>query len=242
MWYLWWGCRGNLNLVSLGSERVNLQEKPNRALIPDALLLLSEKQAQNLGMSFLTFIILYNNLIPISLTVTLEVRALFLFSQSFSSECFPQPALSSFDRDQPDPYVKFVAILVRLGEIGSSIQGLPALLLSRILASIRHFDSGSSLVAGHVPTHPFLEANPDPTLTQTLNLTWGRVGTWPATEQGPWFPILLRPFHLPTPLRAWEWLWLFRTVLWCVFYYSDPLSSLSLGRQVHSSYIHQLGT
>lgn len=31
------------------------------------------KKAQNLGMSFLTFIILYNNLIPISLTVTLEV-------------------------------------------------------------------------------------------------------------------------------------------------------------------------
>lgn len=31
------------------------------------------KRAQNLGMSFLTFIILYNNLIPISLTVTLEV-------------------------------------------------------------------------------------------------------------------------------------------------------------------------
>ncbi|XP_067042058.1 phospholipid-transporting ATPase IA-like isoform X2 [Acropora muricata] len=33
----------------------------------------SGKKAQNLGMSFLTFIILYNNLIPISLTVTLEV-------------------------------------------------------------------------------------------------------------------------------------------------------------------------
>lgn len=33
----------------------------------------SGKRAQNLGMSFLTFIILYNNLIPISLTVTLEV-------------------------------------------------------------------------------------------------------------------------------------------------------------------------
>ena len=45
---------------------------------------------------------------------------------------------------------------------------------------------GSSLVAGHIPTHPFLEAdpNPDPTLSQTLNLTWGRVGKWPATEQG----------------------------------------------------------
>ena len=34
------------------------------------------KRAQNLGMSFLTFIILYNNLIPISLTVTLEVWSL----------------------------------------------------------------------------------------------------------------------------------------------------------------------
>lgn len=33
----------------------------------------SGKKAQNLGMSFLTFIILFNNLIPISLTVTLEV-------------------------------------------------------------------------------------------------------------------------------------------------------------------------
>ncbi|KAJ7357645.1 Phospholipid-transporting ATPase IA [Desmophyllum pertusum] len=33
----------------------------------------SAKRAQNLGMTFLTFIILYNNLIPISLTVTLEV-------------------------------------------------------------------------------------------------------------------------------------------------------------------------
>ncbi|KAK2563478.1 Phospholipid-transporting ATPase IA [Acropora cervicornis] len=37
----------------------------------------SGKKAQNLGMSFLTFIILYNNLIPISLTVTLEVRYIF---------------------------------------------------------------------------------------------------------------------------------------------------------------------
>ena len=38
--------------------------------------------------------------------------------------------------------------------------------------------SGSSLVAGHVPTHPFLDANPnpDPTFTQTLNLACGRVG------------------------------------------------------------------
>ena len=33
------------------------------------------KKAQNLGMSFLTFIILFNNLIPISLTVTLEVQS-----------------------------------------------------------------------------------------------------------------------------------------------------------------------
>ena len=43
--------------------------------------------------------------------------------------------------------------------------------------------SGSSLVTGHVPTHPFPEASPDP--YQTLDLTRGRVGTWPATEQGP---------------------------------------------------------
>ena len=33
---------------------------------------------------------------------------------------------------------------------------------------------------------PFPEASPDlyPTLTQTLDLTQGRVGTWPATEEG----------------------------------------------------------
>ena len=47
--------------------------------------------------------------------------------------------------------------------------------------------AGSTLVTGHVPTHPFPEASPDPnlTLTQTLDLIQGRVGTWPATEQGP---------------------------------------------------------
>ena len=38
---------------------------------------------------------------------------------------------------------------------------------------------GSSLVTGHVPTHSFPEAIPDPnpTLTQNLDLTQGRVGT-----------------------------------------------------------------
>ena len=46
---------------------------------------------------------------------------------------------------------------------------------------------GSSLFMGHIPTHPFPEASPDPnpTLTQTLDLTQGRGGTWPASEQGP---------------------------------------------------------
>ena len=41
------------------------------------------------------------------------------------------------------------------------------------------------LFMGHVPTHPFPDASPDPnlTLTQTLDLTQGRVGTWPAIEQ-----------------------------------------------------------
>ena len=41
-------------------------------------------------------------------------------------------------------------------------------------------------VTGHIPTHPSPEASPDPnpTLTRTLDLTQGRVGTWPATEQG----------------------------------------------------------
>ena len=43
---------------------------------------------------------------------------------------------------------------------------------------------GSCLVMGHVPTHPFPVASPDPnpTLTQTVDLSQGRVGTWPATE------------------------------------------------------------
>ena len=45
---------------------------------------------------------------------------------------------------------------------------------------------GSSLFPGNVPTHTFPEASPDlnPTLTQTLDLTQGRVGTWSAAEQG----------------------------------------------------------
>ena len=48
-------------------------------------------------------------------------------------------------------------------------------------------EGGSSLVTGHIPTHPFLVASPDPNpaLTQTLDLSQGRVGTWPATERGP---------------------------------------------------------
>ena len=63
--------------------------------------------------------------------------------------------------------------------------------------------NGSSLVTGHVPTHPFPEARPDtnPTLTQTLDLTQGRVGTWPTTEQGP-EKLYLPPFlfsALPAP-------------------------------------------
>ena len=43
----------------------------------------------------------------------------------------------------------------------------------------------SSLVEGHVPTHPSLEADPNPILTQTLNLTQGRVGAWLTTVHGP---------------------------------------------------------
>ena len=45
----------------------------------------------------------------------------------------------------------------------------------------------SSLATGHVPTHSFPVASPDPnpTLTQNLDLAQGRVGTWPATERGP---------------------------------------------------------
>ena len=45
-----------------------------------------------------------------------------------------------------------------------------------------------SLITGHVPTNPFPDAcpGPNPTLTQTLDLTQGRVGTGPATEQGPY--------------------------------------------------------
>ena len=51
---------------------------------------------------------------------------------------------------------------------------------------------------GHVPIHPFPEAGPDPnpTLTQTLDLTQGRVGTWPATKQG---QAWLRATSLSTP-------------------------------------------
>ena len=52
--------------------------------------------------------------------------------------------------------------------------------------------TGSSLVTGHVSSYPFPEASPDPnlTLTQTLDLTQGRVGMWPATEQGPFWSTL----------------------------------------------------
>ena len=59
-------------------------------------------------------------------------------------------------------------------------------LTSLTLVSVRchveikfHLESKvSSPVTGNVPTHPFLEASPDPnlTLTQTLDLTQGRVG------------------------------------------------------------------
>ena len=50
---------------------------------------------------------------------------------------------------------------------------------------------GSRLVMGHVPTHPFPETSPDPTLalSQTLDLTQGKVGTWPATEQVLYLPV-----------------------------------------------------
>ena len=49
------------------------------------------------------------------------------------------------------------------------------------------YQLGSSLFVGHLPTHPFPEASPDPnpTLTQTLDRTKGRVGMWPGTQQGP---------------------------------------------------------
>ena len=59
------------------------------------------------------------------------------------------------------------------------------------------FTLGSSLFTVHVPTHPFPEASPDtnPTLTQTLDLTQGRVGTWAATEQGPYFDTNLLCFR-----------------------------------------------
>ena len=56
----------------------------------------------------------------------------------------------------------------------------------------------SSLFTGHVPTHPFPEACPDPnpTLTQTLGLTQGRVGTLPTTKQG---QACLQATSLSTP-------------------------------------------
>ena len=57
-----------------------------------------------------------------------------------------------------------------------------------------------NLVTGHVPTHPFPEASPDPdlTLTQTLDLTQRRVGMWPATEQGPLFVGLSAIYRFPS--------------------------------------------
>ena len=63
-----------------------------------------------------------------------------------------------------------------------------------------HNQARSSLFTGHVPTHPFPEACPDPnpTLTQTLDLTQGRVGTWPTTKQG---PFLVSTAYPPEHLR-----------------------------------------
>ena len=52
------------------------------------------------------------------------------------------------------------------------------------------------------PPLPFRETNPNPTLTQTLDLTQGRIGTWSATVQGPFQPCghasqqLLAKWHL----------------------------------------------
>ena len=66
--------------------------------------------------------------------------------------------------------------------------------VAQLADSVIKMHCGSSLFTGHVPTHPFPEASPDPnlTLTQTLDLTQGRVGTWPATEQGPALPSEVR--------------------------------------------------
>ena len=58
---------------------------------------------------------------------------------------------------------------------------------------------GLSLVTGHVPTHPFPVAIPGPnlTLTQTLDLNQGRVGTWPAMSK---IGSSLVTGHIPTPI------------------------------------------
>ena len=64
--------------------------------------------------------------------------------------------------------------------------------------------NGSSLITGHTPTHPFPEASPDPNLTlaQTLDLTQGRVGMWPTTEQGPKFQATLGRFLVCCQVRS----------------------------------------
>ena len=61
----------------------------------------------------------------------------------------------------------------------------------------------SILVTGHAPTHPCSEASPDPNSTLTLDLTQGRVGTCPATEQGPKFLSPLLP-QKGVELLAWS--------------------------------------
>ena len=77
--------------------------------------------------------------------------------------------------------------------------------LSSILGSWRPPKRASSLVKGHVPTHPFPEASPDP--NQTLDLAQGRGGTFASrtclwTRCGWTCRQFVRTSH---PARHWIW-------------------------------------
>ena len=116
---------------------------------------------------------------------------------------------------------------------------------------------GSSLVTGHVPTHPSPEASPDLhlTITQTLDLTQGRVGMWPATEQGSeglrleTSAVSLLPWCSVTPINFQLTAWCSKFNLW-MFYWTSPRFELhnapssgraSLGRDAyrHRTYVDE---
>ena len=75
---IFWNC----TITTYPSEQFQASEMLKLTLT----IYFTGKRAQNLGMSFLTFIILYNNLIPISLTVTLEVLQFQVYLDRFCTE------------------------------------------------------------------------------------------------------------------------------------------------------------